>query len=126
MPPRGAGVWWRKSRRALTREVGLRLSLLFVFLLVAPAWADDVQVIAPGLADELLGHTVRVIPDGKPPENIGRVIDVLVDTDGHPVAAVLDLDVEIRLVKHDTKQEVSKLSYLPAHAAFGATTGCVR
>jgi len=42
------------------------------------------------------------------------------------IAAVLDLDVEIRLVKHDTKQEVSKLSYLPAHAAFGATTGCVR
>jgi len=71
-------------------EVDLKLSLLFVFLLVAPAYADDVQVIPPGVADELLGHTVLVIPEGKPAENIGRVIDVLVDTDGHPVAAVLD------------------------------------
>jgi hypothetical protein len=72
-------------------EVGLKLSLLFVFLLVAPAWAGDVFFIPPGFADGLLGHAVRILPDGKPPENIGRVIDVLVNTEGQPVAAVLDV-----------------------------------
>ena len=92
----------------------MRLSLLFVFLLVAPAWADDVQVIAPGLADELLGHTVLVIPEGKPPENIGRVIDVLVDTDGHPVAAVLDFGGFLGVGNRKIAVTWSSLLFAPA------------
>ena len=74
----------------MVREVRLKLLLLFALLLAAPAWAEDVQVIPPGVADELLGHAVMVVPEGKPPQEIGRVIDVLVDTEGHTVAAVLD------------------------------------
>jgi hypothetical protein len=95
-------------------EVDLRLSLLFVFLLVAPAWADDVQVIAPGVADELLGHTVLVIPPGKPAENIGRVIDVLVDTDGHPVAAVLDFGGFLGVGNRKIAVTWSSLLFAPA------------
>ena len=98
----------------LTREVRLRLSLLFVFLLVAPAYADDVQIIAPGVADELLGHTVRVLSEGKPPDNIGRVIDVLVDTDGHPVAAVLDFGGFLGVGNRKIAVTWSSLQFAPA------------
>jgi hypothetical protein len=98
----------------IAREVRLRLSLLFVFLLVAPAYADDVQVIAPGVADELLGHIVRVIPEGKAPENIGRVIDVLVDTDGHPVAAVLDFGGFLGVGNRKIAVTWSSLQFAPA------------
>jgi len=103
------------------REVGLRLSLLLVFLLVAPAYADDVQVIAPGVADELLGHTVNVVPEGKPPETIGRVVDVLVDTDGRPVAAVLDFGGFLGVGNRKIAVTWSSLQFAPARDGLTIT-----
>jgi len=103
------------------REVGLRLSPLLVFLLVAPAYADDVQVIAPGVADELLGHAVRVVPEGKPPETIGRVVDVLVDTDGHPVAAVLDFGGFLGVGNRKIAVTWSSLQFAPARDGLTIT-----
>lgn len=75
-------------------RTALRLpALVFVVAIAAVVHvrAEDARLIAPGVADELLGHAVRILPDGKPPQEIGRVVDVLVDTEGHPVAAVLDV-----------------------------------
>ena len=69
----------------------MRVSLLCVLLLVAPARAEGVHAIPPGMADGLLGHSVVIVSPGKPPQDIGRVVDVLVDGDGHPMAAVLDV-----------------------------------
>ena len=43
------------------------------------------------MADSLLGHPVRILPPDKPAQDIGRLVDVLVDGEGHPVAAVLDV-----------------------------------
>jgi len=96
------------------REVRLKLALLFALLLAAPAWAEDVQVIPPGLADELLGHAVMVVPEGKPPQEIGRVIDVLVDTAGHTVAAVLDFGGFLGVGNRKIAVTWTALQFVPA------------
>jgi hypothetical protein len=57
----------------------------------APASADELRMFAAGDTYELLGQTIRIEPaDGKAQE-IGRLVDVLVDVGGQPVAAVLDV-----------------------------------
>src|SRR4051794_19801411 len=67
-------------------------------LFCAVAWADDappapapppassVQTVAPDAAEAILGSRV-IGPQGK---DIGRLVDVLVDNNGHPQAAVID------------------------------------
>jgi hypothetical protein len=92
----------------------VRLSLLFALLLATPAYADALYVIAPGVADELLGHTVRIVPEAKPPEDIGRVVDVLVDTEGHPVAAVLDVGGFLGVGSRKVAVTWSALQFAPA------------
>jgi hypothetical protein len=81
----------RRFMPPVARETRMRLPLLLLAaFLAAPALADEVRIIPPGDADGLLGHIVRALPPDKPPEDIGRLVDVLVDTTGHPVGAVLD------------------------------------
>ncbi len=48
--------------------------------------ASSVQKVAPEDAEAILGRSVTG-PDGK---NIGRLVDVLVDANGQPQAAVID------------------------------------
>lgn len=98
----------------MTREASLRLSLLLVLLLVAPAYAGDVFSIPAGFADGILGHEVRIVPEGKPPEDIGRVIDVLVNTQGNPVAAVLDVGGFLGVGNRKVAVTWSALEFAPA------------
>ena len=67
----------------------LRLALLLL-LPALPAAADPalaVQAFAPASIATILGHAV-LDPSG---DEIGRLVDVLVDPDGRPRAAVLDV-----------------------------------
>ena len=61
-------------------------------MLALPASADELRTFSAGDTHELLGQSIRIeLPDGKPPQDIGRLVDVLVDNIGQPVAAVLDV-----------------------------------
>jgi hypothetical protein len=67
-------------------------ALIAVLLAVSVAQADEapppsaVQSVAPDAAEAVLGQRVTD-PDGK---EIGRLVDVLVDANGRPQAAVID------------------------------------
>ncbi len=76
------------------RRAALVVGLLGVVLLGPPARADEapaqsaVQSVAPESAEAILGQRVTD-SDGN---DLGRLIDVLVDGNGQPQAAVVDFD----------------------------------
>lgn len=67
-------------------------TVLMAAMLSLPASADEIRTFSANDMFELLGQTIRIEPpDGKSPQEIGRLVDVLVDGTGQPLAAVLDV-----------------------------------
>lgn len=95
-----------------------------IFLAVCvllPAHGEDLSPIMPGAADAVLGHNVLILQDGRPPQDIGRVVDVLVDTDGRPVAAVLDVGGFLGVGNRRVAVSWPALRFEPARDGFTIT-----
>jgi hypothetical protein len=67
------------------RMIAATMLVALAALLVPPARAESVPVEPEPVS--ILGHLV----ESRTSKDIGRVVDVLVDHDGHPQAAVLDV-----------------------------------
>jgi hypothetical protein len=84
---------------------------LFALLLVAAApTASEVQHVPPEQALAVLGHAVTD-PDGK---EIGHLVDVLVDDQGQPQAAVIDFGGFLGVGNRKIAVEWGAIHFAPA------------
>jgi hypothetical protein len=89
----------------------IALSLYSVALADGPPPASSVQKMAPEDAEAILGRSVTG-PDGK---NIGRLVDVLVDENGQPQAAVIDFGGFLGVGTRKVAVHWSALRFNPAN-----------
>jgi hypothetical protein len=86
---------------------------LFALLLIAAAPQDSaVQQVPPEQALAILGRTVAD-PEGK---NVGRLVDVLVGSDGAPEAAVIDFGGFMGVGSRKIAVQWSALHFAPTDA----------
>ena len=103
-------------------EARVRLVVILLGAVLAfPARAESVQAIGAGEADELLGHSVLIAAKGGPPQDIGRVADVLVSATGQPMAAVLDVGGFMGVGNRKVAVTWSALRFAPAKDGFSIT-----
>ena len=95
-----------------------RWGALFALLLTAAAPpASEVQNVPPERALAILGHMVAD-PDGK---EIGRLVDILVDEQGQPQAAVIDFGGFLGVGNRKIAVHWNVLHFAPADAQHPIT-----
>jgi len=83
----------------------------------APPPASSVQTVAPEEAETILGRRVTG-PDGK---DVGRLVDVLVDENGQPQAAVIDFGGFLGVGTRKVAVHWSALHFNPADGKHQVT-----
>jgi hypothetical protein len=81
--------------------------------------ASSVQTVAPEAAEAILGRRVTN-PDGK---DVGRLVDVLVDENGRPQAAVIDFGGFMGVGNRKVAVHWSTLRFNPADGKHRITLG---
>jgi hypothetical protein len=106
------------EERTPPRRRGLVIALVLFLSAAAPAPpAGEVQSVPPGQALAILGHMVAD-PEGK---EIGRLVDVLVDHDGQPQAAVIDFGGFLGVGSRKIAVQWSMLHFAPEDAKHPVT-----
>ena len=102
-----------------TRRATMLFALLVACLAAAPAPppASEVQRVPPDHALPVLGENVDN-PEGKP---IGRLVDILVGSDGEPQAGVIDFGGFMGVGTRKIAVQWSTLHFIPGDASHAIT-----
>jgi hypothetical protein len=92
-------------------------SVALLLLAASPAPPGEVQHVPPEQAVAILGHMVAD-PEGK---DIGRLVDVLVDQDGQPQAAVIDFGGFMGVGSRKIAVQWSSVHFAPGNIAHPIT-----